>query len=334
MTPRLQRRPLPGRLDPADRHAVRAWLLDAVHDEVLLHGGPLPRLLRLTDDAVESLDLDQIVRGDPDFHPGATVDLLSRGARQVLLVARLEAAAGARALVFHAASDGDVTWWAATLPYATDTTTGLAVPREGWSTTAEVRCPTELPPGLRMWVEPAGVGRPARFAPPDPLAEVCAAFGSLPTTAAVPTCARTLTHLAAALTLEDLLHGRIRGAVIVRLAGRQWESWVVGEDLPVTLDDAIRAIASHGTPADAVALLHLAVFDGAERPLPGLQCVAQHGAERLESWSLLHLPDGPGGPLALAGRERWRQLPPAAGGGWLRPPESPVDLIALDAADA
>lgn len=301
----------------------------------MLAGGPLPRLVRVTDTAVETLDLDRLSRDDPAFHPGATVALLARGAQQVMVVARLSAPdLPEQALLFDAGADTAARWWAATLAYRRDPTTGLSTPTRDWATTPETDQPAELPEVLRPWVTDAGGGRPARFAPPDPMSEVLAAFGSLPARAKVPTDARTLTHLAAALTLEDLLHGRIRGSVVVRVAGRDWESWVVGDDLCVQLDDAIRAIANHGTRAEAVALIHLALYDDVDPPRPGLQCVAQHGDERLESWSMLTLPDGPGGPMALGGGERWRHLPPACDDGWLRPPASPIDLIALGCADA
>ena len=330
----LVRRPLPAHVDPWDRHVVRAWLMDVVHKEVVLTGGPLARLIRVAEDSFDSLDLDQLSRTDPGFDPGSTIQDLARGACQVFVVARL---AGPElpqsALLFHAESAPCTAWWMATLRLARDPTGRASVPTEKWSTTVETTDPSELPSVLREWTARPR-DRPALVRPAPALTEVRATFGYLPAAARIPTDARTLTHLAVALTLDDLLTGSVCGAMIVRVRGRHWESWVIGDDLNISLDEAIRAIACNGMRADAIALIQLSMFDDFKPPIPGLKCVAQHGDERLESWTLLSFPLEPGGPLGLTDSERWRRLPQADNGGWLRPPNRPVDLIALGAAEA
>ena len=335
MPTRLVRRCLPESLDFRDRGHVRDWLMSVVRDEVIYAGAPAPRLVRITGRYFDVLDLESLARDDPGFDPGATVALLAREASHVFVVATLAAPERpSRALLFHAASQPKTLWWAATLPFTRHPRSGLSLPDESWSTTLETEDLESLPELLKPWCARSPRGRAGRFGPPDPLSEVWAAFGSLPDSARIPTDARTLIHLAAALTLEDLLSGSIHGSVIVRVSGRDWESWIVGDDLPLPLDDAIRAIASNGTPAESVALIHLALFDDEYPPRPGLQCVAQHGEERLESWSLLSFPDEPGAPLTLAGSERWRLLPRARHDSWLRPPDDPVSLVPLDAVEA
>ena len=307
-------------LDANDPEAVREAVLLEVQNEVLLAGEPRPRIVAVGDDFTETLDLDALARLDPGADIGATFSALGRrlGVEHRLLVFRLQFSDGRRdrqaAMVVHVHEESLL---GAILLYQTDPRTGLGVPDPTWRI-GDREGLGPFWPAVQPLLLAAPGARPAELLPQGrPQPELRACFGELPPDRGLPETAQGLADLAGALSRDRILAEGLGGPQVVRFAGRAWEAWLLGSELPDDLDDLIRSICAREEAAEGVALLQLALFPGEGPPQPGLQIVAERLGARFELFCFLEFPEGPRGPRQL-GRIVGRALDgPGEGEGWL-----------------
>ncbi len=278
--------------------ASRAWIRRHVLEELRRIGQPHPKLYLLGDGFVETLDLDAMTRQDPDASLGMTFQLLRRrsNVQRCFLVVTghgvdEEGEEHHLAIVFEEldVSDGR-RWWVATLEYRTDPRTGLGQAVGEWEhLPQDTANPAELPAFLIEFAAPPPGGRPARVLDASDTwsPDMKFAFGELPPEAPLPTDARMMVELTAALgAVGELLSGEMKGTIVVRIAGREWEQWVLGSDLPASLTEIIRWIASHRLPpAEGVALAHIAIRSQDDPPVLGVQVIGQFGDQVVEAWA-------------------------------------------------
>ena len=162
------------------------------------------------------------------------------------------------------------------------------------------------------------------------------AFDDLPEGMPAPANARQMVELAAQLAVNDLLTAEVKGTVVVRVAARSWEMWVLNGPLPTSLEDMIRYIANSREPAaDGVALAHIAIRPQDEPPVPGVQVIGELGGMFCETWGRLEFPEGPTGPKQVPRIEWWDHKPVPERGMWLGvDPMVMFELGPLSAAEA
>lgn len=307
-------------LDATDPEAVREAILEEVQNEIVLAGEPRPRIVLVGDEFTETLDLTTVAKTDPCADIGATFRALAErpGVEHRILVFRLQFSDGQRdhqaAMVVHVHEDELL---GAILMYQTDPRTGLGQPEPAW----RVGDRDGLGPfwqAVQPLVEPASGGRPASVVPMGrPMPEMGACFGELPPDWPLPDGARQLAEVAGLISRDRILAEGLKGPQIVRFAGRAWEAYLLGPELPTDLDDVIRFLCGREPRADGVALLQLALFPGEGPPQPGLQIVAEQAGKRFELFNFLEFPEGPAGPKKL-GRMVVREVKhPGEAEGWL-----------------
>ena len=157
--------------------------------------------------------------------------------------------------------------------------------------------PAELPPFLVQVAAPPPGGRPAgiRDASDTWQPDIKFAFGDLPDHAQPPVDAKQMVELTAALgVVNELLAGKVQGTVVVRIAGRSWEPWVLGDDMPAPMIEMVRWIANHRLPAaEGVALAQIAVRPQDTPPVPGVQVIGEKDGLFVETWAPIEFPEGP-----------------------------------------
>lgn len=324
----LVRKPLD--VDVDDATAVREALKERVDLEIKLRGHPHPRIYVLGDGWEESLDLPAMVKDDPGASLGATFQMLGRrpGVVRRLLVTQVRiedemGGEGTYAMVFEeVAEPGEPRrWWVSMARYRQDPLTQLGERLGDWQDAShETANPAHLFPFLVEVVSPPEGARTANvLAPRASQPDIQVAFGDIPPGVPTPADATDMLNFTAALVVNDLLSGRVKGTMVVRLAGRAWEAWVLGDELPSDLDDMIRYIANvHGPEqADAVALAMIAVRPQDVPPEPGVQVIAERDGLFVETWSPLQFPEGPEGPKVVGGGKLWGPAPVRDGGMWL-----------------
>lgn len=307
-------------LDATDPDAVREAILEEVQNEILLAGEPRPRIILVGDEFTETLDLTTVSRSDPGADIGATFQALGErpGVEHRILIFRLQFSDGRRehqaAMVIHVHDDELL---GAILLYQNDPRTGLGQPDAAWRV-GDREGLGPFWPAVQPLVEPAPGGRPANVVLSGrPMPEMGACFGELPPTWPLPEGARQLAEVAGLISRDRILAEGLKGPQVVRFAGRAWEAYLLGEDLPSDLDDVIRFLCARDPKADGVALLQLALFPGEGPPQPGLQIVAEQAGKRFELFSFLEFPEGPSGKKQL-GRMVIREVQhPGEGEGWL-----------------
>ena len=324
-------------LDATDPEAVREAILGEVQNEILLAGEPRPRIVLVGDAFTETLDLTAVSKTDPGADIGATFQALGErpGVEHRLLVFRLQFTDGQRehqaAMVVHIHEDELL---GAILMYQTDPRTGLGQPEPAWRV-GDREGLGPFWPAVQPLVEPAPGGRPASVimvGRPEP--DIRACFGELPPDKPLPEGAQQLADLAGLISRDRILAEGLDGPQVVRFAGRTWEAWLLGAELPDDLDDMIRHVCSRDPVADGVALLQLALFPGDGPPQPGLQIVAEQAGKRFELFNFLEFPEGPKGPKRI-GRIVGREVKhPGDGEGWLGvAPDLNWELRPLGAAE-
>jgi hypothetical protein len=313
--------------DVRDVGAVRAWLMERVRQDVRAKGSPHPRIHLIGDGFEESLDLDAMSKQQPEAHPGATFQALRHRPnierRFVVMVANAVLMDGSQQLFAVLLEEIDDQpgrrWWLAMLPFVVDPKSGVGVPTEDWRPShGETMDPGQIPPDIRAMAFPPPAARAAVVAGPAPLeADIQMCFGDLAPGVLAGNSALDMVLFAAQLATNDLLTGTIAGNVVVRLAGREWEMYVLGRDQPATLDDMIRYLANNRKPvADAVALVQVAIRPFDNPPVPGIFARAEVAGERVDLWAPLSFPKGPSGPKVV---ERILVTPakPISDRGWL-----------------
>jgi len=301
-------------LDVHDVDQVRAWLMDAVRTEIKLKGTPHPRLVLVGQGFVDTLDLDAMTRTDPQADAGHTFQAMRQRAdiHRALVVmvgeGRLAESEGTRNLgiVFEErVVDGARRWWMAMLPYDKDPGSGLGVPDEAWHQShadpgghGETSNPAALPGFLQALVAPPPGGRAATVLEPgQPITDVGVRYGELDEREELPDSPLALVELASRMVVPGLLSGDLRGAIVVRFAGRSWEAWQLPGQGVLPTEDLVRYVANvRQPPADAVALVQVAIRPEDEPPAPGVQVIAEKGGDMAETWSPLAFPEGPGKP--------------------------------------
>ncbi|MEQ1505574.1 MAG: hypothetical protein ABMB14_25295 [Myxococcota bacterium] len=305
--------------DPA---ASRAWITEHVRQEIKVRGQPLPKVYLLGADFVETLDLSAMSRQDAGAHVGMTFQLVRRrnNVERCFLVLGLQGTDPAGivhtwAVVFEELDTADGRrWWLAMLEYETDSATALGVPKGPWQQPgADTDNPTALPPFLIEVAAPPPGSRAAdvRDAADTWMPDIRFAFGEVPPTAPIPTDAKLMVEFAAALgAVDELLSGKLQGAIVVRIAGRSWEQWVLGDDLPADIHEMIRWIANHRLPAaDGVALAQIAVRPSDEPPVAGMQVIGEMGGMFVETWAPIVFSEGPAGPKQIPTIHWWPARP-------------------------
>ncbi|MEQ1504302.1 MAG: hypothetical protein ABMB14_18825 [Myxococcota bacterium] len=314
-------------VDTKDAAEPRTWLMERVRQEVKLKGEPHPKLILLFTDHEEVFDLDAMAKKDRGASGGATFQALrSRpGIRRRFVVLRMETTDDEGkdhvfAMLFEEldAAEGKRRWWMALLPFTTDPVTGLGNPDADWQPcSGETDDPRQLPAFLHEYVAPPADARPAAFDPPPAMLQpdIKFAFGELPPGAPVPTNPKQLVEFAFHLAARELLTGAVQGTVIVRIADRSWEQWIVGNDVPTSNEDMARYIANVREPvADGIAMVIVAIRPNDEPPQPGIQVVGEMGGYWAELWGPIEFPQGPAGPKQVTRLSWWDPKPvPAAG---------------------
>jgi hypothetical protein len=314
-------------VDTQDAEQTRTWLMARIREEVRLKGEPHPRLILLFADHEEVFDLDAMAKKDRGASGGATFQALrSRpGVRRRFVVLRMqttdhESKEHDFALLFEELDGPGAKrrWWMAMLEFTTDPVTGLGNPAPEWQrSNGETDDPRHLFPFLHEFVAPPPDARAAAFDPPPEMVrpDIKFAFGELPPGAPVPADAKQLVEFAFHLAARELLTGAVKGTVIVRLADRSWEQWVVGDDVPTSNEDMARYIANVREPvADGVAMVIVAIRPNDEPPQPGIQVVGEMGGYWAELWGPIEFPQGAAGPKVVTRLAWWDPKPvPAAG---------------------
>ena len=307
-------------LDATDPEAVRDAILTEVQNEIILAGEPRPRIVLIGDEFTETLDLTTVAKTDPGADLGATFQVLGErpGVEHRFLIFRLQFSDGRRdhqaAMVVHVYEDELL---GAILMYQTDPRTGLGQPEPAWRV-GDREGLGPFWPTVQPLVEPAPGSRPANLVPAGrPAPEMGACFGELPPDRPLPEGANQLADLAGLISRDRILREGLDGPQVVRFAGRAWEAYLLGPELPSDLDDMIRYLCARDPKADGVALLQLALFPGDGPPQPGLQVVAEQAGKRFEMFGFLEFPEGPAGPKQI-GRIVGREVQhPGEGEGWL-----------------
>lgn len=299
-------------LRPDDVEAVWAWMREALHNDVVLHGHPTDRLWMVGPGFVETLDLARLRQRDPEADPGATWQALRTAHPDRAHFAVLHNPRSFDidlldvAWLVRADSDGFQT---DTLDFVLDEESGLGHPC-GWTSHGRS---DRAPPGLLPWSLGA---RPARVLPPrTPRADVGVRYGELPADRHPPVVPLHLVELVSRLFVPDLLAGRVHGVIVVRLCGRAVESYQLPNASPVPLDDFVRHVANvHAPPAEAAAIVQLSVQPDATPPTAGVQIVAEVAGAVAETWSPLTFPDGPHAPATITEVQlRRRETVPESG---------------------
>jgi len=326
MAIQLVRRPGVDGVDLADAAASRAWVRGHVRDQVMVKGQPHPKVYLLGDGFMETFDLDAMAKSDPGADLGRTFQLLRRRANLqrcfLVLGAKGVDADGVEhtwAVIFEEVDVADGRrWWMAMLEYDIDPTSGLGRPFGDWQNPpVDIHNPAELPPFLALVAAPPPGSRPAgiRDASDTWQPDIRFAFGDLPDTQQPPVDAKGMVELVTSLgVVSELLTGAVVGTVVVRITGRSWEQWVLGDDMPAPLVEMIRWIANHRLPAaEAVALALVAIKPQDTPPVPGIQMAAEKDGLFVQTWSPMVFPDGPSGRKEVPLTEWWpaRAVPQA-----------------------
>ena len=191
-------------------------------------------------------------------------------------------------------------WWMGMLEFTTDPASGLGHPVGDWQLpTRDTDNPADLPPFVTAIAAPPPGGRPAAIAEPSDIWEpdIKFAFGELPAHVEPPKDAKQMVELTAALgVVNELLTDRHQGTVVVRVAGRSWEQFVLGGDMPGPLLEMVRWIANHRLPAaDGVAVAMIAIRPQDQPQVPGVQVIGEKDGQFVETWAPIEFPEGPKG---------------------------------------
>lgn len=332
MAIRLDRRAFDA--DVHDPTEVREALMTLVQTEVRLRGEPHPRLYLTREGCIDALDLNALSTREPDAHVGATVQIARQqvGVIEAWLVVQLLAEdhdGVQHRFALLGCLDPAGVWWMA--GYESDPRTGIGVlgdwhvpDRRIVERAAILDEILAVPPGAK----PADL-----LAARKPELDLRAAFFEIPEGIATPTDAGTCADAAARIAVPDLLSGALTGTVVVKIAERSGEMWVIGE-YAGDGDDLIRAIASREPAPDAIAIAMLALFEGSDPPQKGVQIVAEYGDQRAERWLLLDFPGGASAPPIVV-RAVERRLTVDEGDGWIGvEPTTPIDLFPVGAGEA
>jgi hypothetical protein len=157
-------------------------------------------------------------------------------------------------------------------------------------------------------------------------------FGDLPAHAEPPADAKQMVEFTAAVgAVQELLDGTVLGTIIVRIAGRSWEKWVLTDEMPASLTEMVRWIASHRLPpADGVAVAQIAVRPQDDPPVPGMQVVAERGGMFVQTWAPIEFPEGSGGKKVIPTIHWWPAHPVQREHQWLDVPPT-VELFEPEA---
>lgn len=322
-------RPIRRRLDglsPYDTEAVQRWAIQRVTDEVVRSGTVRARLLVLCDDHVEDLDLAPLTEGDPV----ATFAALATrpGVEHRVLCGHLEDAGNHVAWVFGARTDDERSFWFATRPFR--------------------RLPGNLGSGESTWnlswgVALEGVVGPARSlhrpgppitllpAEPPPMPKIGGRVDSAPPNADIPTDPIAATNVVNQLGDEQraVLHG-FDGVGVFVFRGRELERWQIQGEIPMGLDDLVRAICVRGAAPSAVATMRLDVFEHAGTVYRVVRTVGEGAGMRFERIAALQFAPGDteiASQVQLFGSTPTRLAP---GDGWIGvAPVTDLDLFTL-----
>jgi hypothetical protein len=314
----------------ADPFASRAWIRNLVRQEIQLRGQPHPKIYLLGKNFVETLDLDSMSRREPGAHLGRTFqDLRRRNNVQRCFVVLGGQGADPMGVMHHIAvvfEELDVAdgrrWWLAIQEYQVDATSGLGQAVGEWEQPPhDTNNPADLPAFLVELAAPPPGARPAvvRDASDTWAPDIKFCFGELPPEANPPTDAKQMVELAAALgSVDGLLTGKLQGTVVVRIAGRSWEQFVLSGEMPASMLEMIRWIASNRLPAaDGVALAQIAIRPQDKPPVPGMQVIGELGGRVVETWAPLEFPEGPRGKKVIPQIHWWPAKPVEARLQWL-----------------
>jgi hypothetical protein len=303
--------------------------MDHIREEITLKGAPRPRIIGLLPGFEETFDLVAMVERHPDAHPGATFQALRARKENVR-----------RFILFLGMGEDEVThaerhfavlveecdrfdgrkWWMGMLDFRADPVTGLGLVERPWGCwPGETNDLSQVDFVLPFVQAPPGA-KAAPFVPPPDLwrPDVKMTFGELHPSLSTPTDAKQMVEVAAKMIMNDLLTGKLVGSVILRLSGRSWEAFVVGNDLPDPIEEMVRYVANRRLPqADAVALALFAIQPGETPPVPALQIVAELGGKFAECRAPLEFPDGPKGRPRASRIGWWDPKPVPDGGMWI-----------------
>jgi hypothetical protein len=316
-------------VDVFDADAVRSALKESVALEIMLKGQPITKMVFVADGYEESLDITSTIRDDRGASMGATFQVLRRrpGVERAFVIMRMETTDSqdreqSFALVFEEIAELDEPrrWWMSMQEFRTDPSSELGHLIGDWRDSAfETSNIEDLMPFLREIAEPPPGSRPAEVLPPrTPQPDIQVAMDNLPPEAPSPSTSRLMTELAAQIAVGDLLKGNIKGTVVVRYAQRVWEMWVLGANMPTSLEDMVRYIANkREPPAEGVAVVMIAIMPQDVVPMPFVQVIGEVDGTFVEMRAPIEFPEGPAGPKVLREVRWWDPRPVPEGGMWL-----------------
>jgi hypothetical protein len=304
MAIRLERRPIQVIVHDVD--GVREWLMQRIREEVRTQGSPRPRIVGLLPGFEETFDLGEMAERYPTAHPGATFQALRSRKETVRrfvvflgIVQQEDSTQRTWAVLVEECDRFDGRkWWMGMLEFRTDPASGLGIVEQPWETWPGETSDLSGAEFIRAFVQAPPGAQPAPFLPPPDFfaPDIKFTFGELQPNLPTPNDAKQMIEITEKMVARDLLTSKLKGTVIVRLSGRSFEVFVVGDDVTDPIEEIVRYVANRRLPqADAVALACFAVRPDVVTPEPGLQIVAEVGGKFAEYWAHLDFPDGPKG---------------------------------------
>ncbi|MEQ1569737.1 MAG: hypothetical protein ABMA64_29145 [Myxococcota bacterium] len=301
------RRPLHG-LSPYDTEAILRWALQQVTDEVVRAASVRPRLVVLCDDHVEDLDLSS-AEGDPLAAFVALAD--RRGVEHRLLWGHVEEGGTAVAWAFGARTDAERSFWFATRPFRR-LPGGLGSGETSWDVSRGVDLDGVVGPALALHRP----GPPLQLLPaePPPMPMLTFRIDPAPPGAEIPADPVAATNVVNQTGEEQraVLHG-LDGVGVFVFRGRDLERWHVLGEVPMGLDDLVRAICARGPAPSAVATIRVDVFAHAGTVYRAVRSVGESAGTRFERIAAL-VPGDEAPQVQLFGSAPTRL---AAGEGWI-----------------
>lgn len=317
------RRALDG-VSPWDLESVQRYAIHRASEEVLRTARVTPRLVLVCRDHLEDLDLTS-AEGDPVgtfFAVSAREDVEHR-----ILCGSAHDGDGQVAWVFGAANDDEKRFWFATRSFAT-LPGNLGSPGTTWELSWGVDLTGPMPP--MAWLRRDGGPIVLLPAAPPPMPKIGARVDEIPPDAVAPADPFAATNAVSEMGYETkLLKEPFVGVLVFVFRGRTLERWHVIGEIPMGLDDLVRAACAKGEAPSAVVVLRIDYFEHEGRVHRAVKMTAEAGGQRWER--LLAMLFSEGDTDSPSNAQFFGSQPQAVGSdGWIGvPPITDLDLFTL-----